>query len=227
MKIEKLIYKMLQQNTGVHMCDSGGANGRMWQRNATKTLKDFKNEPEAMLDISNDYLDISMSVFHHLCKTLEIDKFCERFNKLPCADWDGDYYGTSVQQCEWLEGHEFEESRRGSFNTYNYDSNLSQVLQGTFLTSNGIDEYVLLQIHNGADVRGGYTDAKLFKTSDYFLFEDISFDVSESEGLDINGADVSLYNRDTYDSEYLGNAEINAWMDKQTIKSFNGYIIGG
>ena len=30
------------------------------------------------------------------------------------------------------------------------------------VTING-EEYLLLQIHNGCDVRGGYTDAKLFK----------------------------------------------------------------
>ena len=227
MRIENLVFKMLQQNTGCHPCDSGGANGRMWQRNAKKTLKDFKNEPEATLNIDDNWFDMTISTFHHLCKTLELDAFCERFNKLPCPDWDGDYYGVSAKQSAWLDGHEFEESRRGSFNTYNYDSNLSQVLQGTFLTSNGIDEYVLLQIHNGADVRGGYTDAKLFKTHDWFLFEDVGFEVSDSECLDVCGADVSLYNRDTYNSEYLGNDELKAWMDKQKTKSFIGYTIGG
>jgi len=30
---KKVIYKMLTENTGVHMCDSGGENGRHWQRN--------------------------------------------------------------------------------------------------------------------------------------------------------------------------------------------------
>jgi len=34
-------------------------------------------------------------------------------------------------------------------------------------TEYGEESYVLLQIHNGADARGGYTDAKLFKVNDY------------------------------------------------------------
>jgi len=29
------------------------------------------------------------------------------------------------------------------------------------------EDYALIQIHNGADVRGGYTDAKLFKVNEY------------------------------------------------------------
>ena len=50
MKTENIIYKMLVENTGVHMCDSGGEDGRHWQRNQKKKLKDFKNE----IDISYD-----------------------------------------------------------------------------------------------------------------------------------------------------------------------------
>ena len=63
-----------------------------------------------------------------------------------------------------------------SFNTYNYASALSQVLQGTYVSINGKD-YILLQIHGGCDVRGGYTDAKLFRLSDltegYMPLEDV------------------------------------------------------
>ena len=46
---------------------------------------------------------------------------------------------------------------------------LAKFLQGTDLELNGgsmcIDggNYVLIQVHGGADVRGGYTDAKLFQ----------------------------------------------------------------
>ena len=47
-------------------------------------------------------------------------------------------------------------------NSFNWDSDLSQDIQYQFLY---IDNacYVLIQIHNGADARGGYTSAKLFK----------------------------------------------------------------
>lgn len=224
MKLDRLIYKMLTENTGTHICDSGGSNGRMWQRNANKTLKDFINEPECTLDISSGYTDINISVFHHLCKTLELDDYCIKFNKLKCEEWNGDYYGTSEKQCEWLEKNDFtvDEYRR-EFNTYNFDCNLSQVLQGTFLRQGGYtDLYVLLQIYGGADVRGGYTDAKLFKVTDYFLFDACSFCINDKYAIDVSGTDISLYNYETYDNEYLSNDKFEAWAEKQSVKQFTG-----
>ena len=37
-KTEIIIYQMLIENTGFHMCDSGGIDGRGWQRNQKKSL---------------------------------------------------------------------------------------------------------------------------------------------------------------------------------------------
>ena len=56
--------------------------------------------------------------------------------------------------------------RQPEFNTYNGDSDLSQILQGAWLEDADGDTYLLLQIHGGCDARGGYTDAKLFKPQD-------------------------------------------------------------
>lgn len=206
MKTDNLIFKMLKENTGVHICDSGGGNGRMWQRNAAKTKKDFQNEPQCTLDLNNGYFDVTISLYHHLTATLSQDDFCQRFNKLKCADWDGDYYGTSKNQCHWLVKNDFEiDKYRNEFNSYNWSSNFSQVIQGTFLRQGGyVDNYVLLQIHGGADVRGGYTNAKLFKVdSDYFLSEDCYFPINDNLTLDVRGEDISIYNRETGNDEFL------------------------
>ena len=51
-------------------------------------------------------------------------------------------------------------------NTYNYENNLSQVLLFRVFVINN-EPYVLLQIHGGCDVRGGYTDIKCFKLEGY------------------------------------------------------------
>lgn len=218
MKTENLIYKMLKTNTGVHMCDSGGGNGRAWQRNATKKHSDFKKENEATLNTEYDYFDITISLYHHLVKTLTQDDFCKRFNKLSCDDWDGDFYGTSVKQCNWLERNDFiVDPYRAEFNSYNWDSNFSQIVQGTFLRQGGyVDNYVLLQIHGGADVRGGYTDAKLFKVdSDYFLYESVSFSIDDNMALDINGDDVSIHNYITHDDNYVDFDDFKKLTDKK------------
>lgn len=173
--VEELIFSMLTENTGVHMCDSGGDNGRMWQRNANKCLADFEAEPEELYQYDPKYNEIyrTVSVFHYLTHNLEVDSLAFEFNErnTNAKDWDAEYngdvsiYGVGWSAWDYLtEFYEVEVSR--SWNTYNGDSDLSQILQGANLTINE-EHYVLIQIHGGADARGGYTDAKLFKCGDY------------------------------------------------------------
>jgi len=50
----KVIYQMLTESTGKHFLDSGGEDGRYWQRNQKRSFKDFQNEPEIYKD---DYFD--------------------------------------------------------------------------------------------------------------------------------------------------------------------------
>jgi hypothetical protein len=173
---EELIFSMLTENTGTHMLDSGGTGGRMWQRNANKCLQDFADESPEVYQYDTKYNEIhrTVSVFHYLTNNLEVDDVAFRFNELNtnAKDWDAEckeddasLYGVSVNA--WLDlvtENEVEVQR--SWNTYNGESDLSQILQGANLTINE-EHYVLIQIHGGADARGGYTDAKLFKCGDY------------------------------------------------------------
>jgi hypothetical protein len=95
-----------------------------------------------------------------------------------------------------------------TFNTYNGDSDLSQIVQGGYLKING-DTYYLIQIHGGCDARGGYTDARLFRTSKYaegiheYLYEwkDQSEIIDDLE----NGYIESM--PDYYDSDKIYTAE--------------------
>ena len=158
------------------MLDSGGTSGRMWQRNADKCVADFENEPAELYQYDAKYNEIyrTVSVFHYLTHNLDIDDIAFNFNELNtnAADWEADckednasIYGVSVNA--WLNlVSENEVEVRRSWNTYNGDSDLSQTLQGANLLIND-EYYILIQIHGGADVRGGYTDAKLFKCGEY------------------------------------------------------------
>ena len=172
---QKLVYSMLTENTGSHMLDSGGAYGRNWERNQAKTIEDFDNELEATIDksewtdkdgkVHTEY-ERTVSVFHYLSE-LESDHLCDKFNELNtnCKDWDGDFaWGVSQKGADFLELIGMESKHE--FNTYNGDSDLSQILQGSWLEDADGDTYLLLQIHGGCDARGGYTDAKLFKPQD-------------------------------------------------------------
>jgi len=187
-KTKELIYEMLTECTGVHMCDSGMSDSRHWQRNQKKSIEDFENEPEEHIYKEGNYIYRDLSVYHYLSE-LELNDICDRFNRIQSQsdNWDSDFnsnefvYGVSAEAQQVLEHHN-EVIINRSWNTYNYESDLVQTLQGANLTINE-EQYILIQIHNGADVRGGYTDAKLFKLNDDYLIHSYLFEWLEQEEL--------------------------------------------
>lgn len=219
--LDQTIAAMLTENTGKHFLDSGGAYGRAWQRNMGKTVEDFRAMPSATAEIyvreygGETIAEIlpCVNVFHLLTGgALELDDLCSEFNAMPVDDWkSGDFYGVSMAGAEWLDMRGFNANGE-SFNTYNWGANHSQVLQGAELTRDGEwgdEKYLLLQIHGGADVRGGYTDAKLFKLNDHAeyynaLTEDCGFsDDSGDCGLSWHGEWINEHGSCADDSELL------------------------
>lgn len=179
--IEPVVYAMLREHTGTHFLDSGGASDRHWQRNQAKTLPDFIQEPEIAFDMTvyqqvagqwqsgrvEDTTEIAytISVFHYLTQGgLSLDPLCDEFNALSVKDWACEAAsGVSRLGEAWLLAHGANFGR--AFNSYNWTSALSQVLQGTYVNL-AEKPCVLLQIHGGCDVRGGYTDARLFRLAE-------------------------------------------------------------
>lgn len=209
--MEELLVGLFTQPTAHHICDSGGIYGRAYQRNAER---DLKGEPQATLKVSKWGPEITVSAYHHLMACLELDHFCEAFNALPCPDWDSDFYGCSNDQQIWLEDRMFERPD-DVWNTCNWENNFDQTLQGEKLERDG-EEYVLLQVHGGCDVRSGYTDAKLFKLQtwmeDYFMRDDTRFwmprevaekagyvspPLDQKHGFDADGISLSIYGSHT------------------------------
>jgi hypothetical protein len=235
-KIEKVVYKLLTTSTGSALCDSGDAYGRHWQQNQKKTLNDFKNEPEASLEISEwtnkdgvkSYdLIPRISLFHKLVKSLDLDEVCEIFNRKQVKDWEGKIYGVSAKGQDWLDNMGFEEVGE-SFNSYNWNANFSQTIQGQNLEFNG-KYYVLLQIHQGCDVRGGYTDAKLFLLGNYeedcwkLLNEDSSYSYGdgENENIDFFGSGDGEFSNN---EGFLHQDDLNLIAQKIGAKTINGYL---
>lgn len=194
-QLDQLLFSMFTENTGRHFLDSGGVYGRNWEKNQNKGLQDFIDQPSAWLDVYHreasedrpESFDLSptLSLFHHLRDALDLDRYCEKFNARPVDDWGSDYYGVSRDGQRWLERMGFEAVGEGN-NSYNWAANFSQVVQYQKLDLHG-EAYLLLQIHGGCDVRGGYTDAKLFKfhcDPDYFLYESAGFSVDKPDDLD-------------------------------------------
>lgn len=180
-EIDELIYKMITQNTGTSLGDSGGSPkydkqgnytgstdgyGRHYEAHKGKSIDDFKKEPEVIFDYDTGELEIN--TFHYLVKQLELDDLCREFNSIPCRNREGSILGTSKEQSNWLEYNNI--SIDSTYNTYNRESFLSQVLQYLEVSNTYDDFYLLIQTHNGCDVRGGYSDIKMFRGS-YLLPE--------------------------------------------------------
>lgn len=213
--VEQVIVAMMTENTGRSFLDSGGAYGRNWEKNQGLTVEALKNKPSATMEIwrygddENPKFDITctVNIFHLLTHALSLDSYCRIFNGMECGNWNGEFYGTDQGQCDWLTENGFSAVGDG-FNTYNWASCHSQILQGQELERDG-EKYVLLQIHGGCDARGGYTDAKLFLLDhgiEAVLIEHCGFSVEDENGdflhLDYMGEWID-HNGSTPDDEYI------------------------
>jgi len=174
---ELTIIAMLTENTGAHILDSGGAYGRNWQRN--RQIKDWNKLPVLEVTVWKDgEVDFSLNIYHYLRKFLEVTptskmltKWLYRYGEKPelrnkswlaCIEsWTEmlrDFFGYTIEP---------------TFNSYNWENILSQVIQGCVIHaptrySFETETYLILQIHGGCDVRGGYTDPVVF-----YLEEDL------------------------------------------------------
>ncbi len=201
--VKQTIANMLTENTGKHMLDSGGSNGRNWQRNQGKTIEYFQSLPSATADIyySETYdsynIEPCINIFHLLTSgVIELDSLCHEFNSIEVGEWSDVYNGVCWGGVGFLNKHDFNNIDDG-FNTYNWASIHSQVLQGELLERDD-ETYLLLQIHGGADVRGGYTDAKLFKLDCHAEFWNV---VTESCGFGIELKDKDSETKDMFTSQ--------------------------
>jgi len=157
---ERILHEMLIENTGAHPLDSGGIYGRPWERN--REIDDFRKTPEVYVD--EDV--ILINVFHYLRRYLERDETSERLERLLYEFAER----PEKQDSSWLKimmdfADELEDlgwTVYPPFNTYNFENFLSQELQGIVIESKK-GSYIILQIHNGCDIRGGYTKPRVFK----------------------------------------------------------------
>jgi len=172
---DKALIEMLTEDTGRHMLDSGGAYGRNWERNQAR---DFMAEPSSTLTIrAGDWhdqhaeIEVTHSVFHWLRDRLDYEpKMTAAFKRFAAKPENED-------KC-WLElmeeyAHKPQFSNVQTVNTYNGEDLLSQTLQYTmFDCEESGEQYVLLQIHGGRDVRGGYTAPRVFRVmEEYAMWE--------------------------------------------------------
>lgn len=164
-KLQKRIIDILKENTGKHFLDSGFDNGRHWQRNQDKN---FLEEKRVLIDTysDNEFAGYYISLFWYLNDILEITKESEMFNKILNKERKkNDDLFWCADCVEELENHFELDNITEQKNTCNWDSNFTQDF--TFIEFEyNEDKFVALQVHNGADIRGGYTDTQIFEMKD-------------------------------------------------------------
>jgi hypothetical protein len=104
-----------------------------------------------------------------------------------------------------------------TFNTYNGESELSQILQGSWIELDGY-QYVLLQIHGGCDARGGYTNAKLFKTGEDWTFHEYLDEYKDSYHTqeDLEGGYIQALDYDDRSIVYTSEQILEMMQTTQT-----------
>ena len=187
---EQVVSEMLKENTGRALLDSGDYYGRHWEQNQSRK---FQDEPEAWIQADGDELIVSLNVYHFLIRALEyapgIDRAFHEWSDRPenkdkywlelMEEFPNIYAKKTGQEVGGLYG----EGAPFTVNTYNGDDLLSQVIQYHYFEIDG-DPFALLQIHNGCDVRGGYTQPRAFRVYD----DDLSiFDNARADIICENG----------------------------------------
>lgn len=172
---KEYILEQLTENTGTHFLDSGGENGRAWQRNKGK---DLEAEPSYTVEKSEDETIVMVSTFHYLNERLETDEFTEMVNGI--IEENDLHWVQEVAEKLQEFGYKVDESKTD--NTYNYSAPLTQDILFIPFEVNG-ETYILLQTHNGADIRGGYSQTKAYKLSEFAEgFGAVYIDVETKDG---------------------------------------------
>ena len=170
MTTKQAVEEMLKWNTGRHMLDSGGYGNRGWER---LQGVDLMARPEAVID-EHGY---TQDLFHYLIERVH---FCqeaqEYFDKVDAENPDLSYteilkklYDEDViiHNCSGL--------------TANEDNTLSQdfIWHSVEVKLPQWDDYetmTIIQSHNGADIRGGYSKPFFFMTE----YENILLDINRA-----------------------------------------------
>lgn len=158
---------MLTESTGKHFLDSGMKSNRYWQDNQSKTIEDFRKDNKIVeWYIYNNKLqvDITYPLFKFMSKNLIYNR--EQTQELKKYEKEDQSYVEDIMDyVQNTFGINEEQFNKKFFNTYNMEEvKLSQCIQFFFVEEHN---YVVIQIHNGCDIRGGYTKPIVFDTDHY------------------------------------------------------------
>lgn len=201
MNIEKIIDDLLKQEISKFLGDSGGAYGYQYERNRENGYLTGLNPVDEYTDeeAGERSLDVTIPVYDFLTYNLVKDETTvgleqQLFNELKLA---GIEPYEIFEVADFLNNDMFTgihlDNKVEYVNTYNYEEYISQTLLYA-LISNGYDWFVLLEVHNGCDVRSGYTKPQLFRVKDWENFVTGMYDRKTECDCGLN--DYTIYGTD-------------------------------
>ncbi len=201
-KTRQVITDILREDTGRAMCDSGGEPqydatgkyigsqhgfGRSFERNANR---DFEKESPCSFDVISftpkgkteevHEVSVRINLYHWLASKLEYAvKLNRQLQSYLSANPDEGYLQLAQsfpvhlrEKGQYITDYGGQELVEFTAHyTYNDENSLSQDIQFVFFRIAGAP-YVVLQVHNGCDARGGLTRPRIFKV----INEDTFFD---------------------------------------------------
>jgi hypothetical protein len=206
---EERLFEMFTENTGIHFLDSGMSDGRHWQQNQKRTVTDFLARPKAYLETTYG-LEVSLDLFHFLNDRVTVTDKAKHlqadFEEFIKADPERSFY--SCWDMEQFIQELTDSKEVNVANSYNWDNHLDQVIQYVSFEYEG-EHFVILQVHGGADVRGGYTRPQIFETLHEYAFydmQDVSIQCTNKEcefTLDVRGmSDVTDRDGELWDGNF-------------------------
>lgn len=178
-RTDEVLAQMLTENTGRSILDSGDAYGRHWQRNQGLDAESFLAASPITLDVRYGYVDVTLDLFHWLRARLDYDhELNTRFHEF-ADEREGTYWLQDMEEFLDKTGTNPDGYLTGTYNSYNSDNLLSQTIQFAIGEDEDGESYVLLQIHGGCDVRGGYTAPRAFRPSTYEVSDMVEWNCYE------------------------------------------------
>jgi hypothetical protein len=172
MKIKDInFYQLSRQNTGSHMCDSGGAYGYHYQRPMDKRRNPVRVEGKG------NEVRASISLPAFLTAVFTIDQGLTRMFREWAEKRDESWYESFPLWLKELGGYatetETNDPKIQGDNSYNHDNDLNQDFQCHYAVKDrgkepyGDNALYMVQTHNGCDVRGGYSTPVICRCETY------------------------------------------------------------
>lgn len=222
------IQAMMTQKTGAHLLDSGGAYGRHWEKNQYRSFDDepYITIPDVSCerDLSsvpyeaNEYWFASVgkwlqkveevvpivNIYHYFMEHLELSEDSLAIERMYYNEFD-DEDTPHNQLLEEFAAHvtDNELSIVGD-NTYNGENALSQDFQFRGFSAKGPQSkvnrfFIAIELHQGCDIRGGYSNPRFFECD----FEELIGGMSKLDAHEVE-------REKDYDNAVLSNDEISS-----------------